>query len=464
MQVYHFYQLLPTLSKSEVRGFRSFLKKQGAVGERLLPLFDYVKQFLPKLDQEKRLDPTAIFFHFFPDHKQDNRKLILNQLSDLHNLLMEFLSWQQLDQIPYLGDYIRLQVLQERGLKDAYHRKAKQLSRKLESHTAAGSWELLFRAKLYEDIIQNTGEKFTVMAAILKKLRSVLDEGYLAGRYKFAAAWVKFQQFLPGKESDLEPDLPLVHGPLAEAYRRCYQLEQYEKEADFLALRQMVLDQKITRIPPEDQYELLTSLVNFTAAQIRNRKMDYLQEAFQLYQYGLEHKILLQGRGLTTGKFSNIVSLGCSLQEFNWTLDFIQRYQQHLPMEDSRPLAVLSQANVSMEKKAFQECLDILRNFTFFHPNYSLKARLLELRAMYDLPDRDEEDILQAGRNFRRFLQTNRSVKGDNKKSALHFLSMIRALVRRKKSRDHLHQKFQELNPVFHQKWLKDKLASYTRR
>ncbi|PHN02325.1 hypothetical protein [Flavilitoribacter nigricans] len=465
MQVYHFYELLPTLSRAELRKFRAFLKKEGAPGERLIPLFDYVKRYLPELDNEKHLDPTAIFYKLYPGEKTDNRKLVLNQLSALHTFLLDFLVREKLNRSDSLLEYLRLEVLRERGQYGTYDRKARQLSKKLEQQSASGIWELLFRARLYEDqLIYNRSDKLAEKAVVLEKLRSDLHEGFLAGYYKFAAGWVKICQFVQGQKPSPGPEPELEHGPLSTAYRLAYALEQFGRVEDFQQLLGIVRYSEMRRIPAEDQYELLTSLINFAAARIRAGEMAYLREAFELYRYGLKSKILLRGRGLTPDKYSNMVSLGCSLAEFDWTLGFITKYKRYLPAEEREPLSVLSKANVLMEQRDWPVCLQTLADYQFSNPHYSLKARLLELRAGYELPRRDEEELLQGCRNFRRFLQSNRSVKGDNKKSALHFMTILRTLVRRKKSREHLEAKFRELRPVFHQKWLENKLASYTPR
>lgn len=465
MQIYHLYQLLPALSKKELGHFRSFLKKYGSQGERLLPLYDYLRKFYPHLAGEQRLDPDAIFSHLYPAAKMENRKLILNQLSELHGLLHDFLLVQKLQEDDRRAAYLKLEILGERAQTDAYQRKSAQLLKELEEDPAPSWHDLLLKVRVYEDqLIRELPATYAEGAAMLRQLLADLDEAYMAARYKFMTGLAKYKQFLDAPDPDPVPQLPAANGKLSGAYQLCYQLEQHKQESDFYKLDQLLRSEDRLAISIADQYEILTTLINYAAHQIRIGRETYLRIALDLYQFGLIERILLQGRGLTVAKFSNIVSLGCLLQEFDWTLEFIERYESFLPETERYQQKILSKAIVCLEQGNYQDCLATLQKAFFTDPVYSLRARALSLRALYDHPEMDEEEILQSCRNFRSFLKSHRSVKGKNKDAAIHLISMIRALVKRDKSQNDLEIQLQGLHPIFYKKWLLSKLASYTKR
>ncbi|MCB0634177.1 MAG: hypothetical protein R2824_02365 [Saprospiraceae bacterium] len=462
MPSYTFFNLFANLDPEKLKPFRSFLKKREGVTSPSLLLFDQVRKFYPVMDDE-RLTLSYLHQKLYGKKMPVREKLVLNQLSDLSGLLRKFLIWEKLNNTPALYDFLELLVLKELNQPELVQRKGMQLEKMLESNTSPTCWELIFRSRLYEEFLKN--EKDIPHASnvqILRKLLLALDEGTSAARFKYLASSVKYQEFF-SKEgtTGITPDL---HPPsaLSTAYRLCFQLEA-KNEVEVFHRLEAIVRENMT-IPAEDRYELLTALINFAARQIKMGQDAYFSKAFELYRFGLESKILLNGSGLTPGKFANIVSLGCHHREFDWTVKFIRQYHPYLPVDKQIQIKYLSLANVKLESGYPKQCINLLSETSFTDVIYHIRYRALLIRALSSLPVLDEERVLQEGRNFRRFLNAQRSIQGHNKVAIVHFIKLTGELIKRKKSKKALIEEVGRLDPVFHKNWIISKLASYRKR
>ena len=77
------------------------------------------------------------------------------------------------------------------------------------------------------------------------------------------------------------------------------------------------------------KFGLLTFLTNYQNGELRNGREEALQELFELYRFGLEQDILVEGRYWATQHFINAIVCACGVGKTDWASDFIRENNFH---------------------------------------------------------------------------------------------------------------------------------------
>ena len=459
-----FYQILRNFEKEHLKGFRSYLKRNEPEMGSLVALWDYVRRFYPDFNEQK-LDPGRISKKFYGKETPASRKLVLNQFSNLYGHLKAYLISVSLKNTPALEVLLEYLYLKEFGIQSELANKLEDLEKVILEKNVLEAWDYLLLSRLYEEQLEHVAT-FSLLDHFKKihTIRAVLAEGYLATQYKFKASLGRYQNFLASQGLEGDPIQRELGQQkiLSKMYKLCYKLEINKEKTTFDELEKLLIG--ATKIPIKDKYLLLTFLLNYVSHKIREGSQDAFQKAFELYTYGLESTILLQESGITPDKFANIISIGCYLKKFDWTLRFIDTYYTFLPEAIQIQYRTYSLAMVRVENNEPEKAIEILKKSLFVDSSYNMRARLLYLRALYSRKNRDEEELLHECRNFRLYLNRNRSIKGDNKMASINFITTLADLVKRNRKKEDIAENLSPKVQVFHRDWLKKQLASYRKR
>jgi hypothetical protein len=471
-----FIQLFKTLrSKEEIKEFESYLKQSEK--RNLIPLLRYLKRFYPEFRYDKKLETVYIFRRLY-ERDEKNRKIIknkhkfiLNQLSELHLELNEFLIQKKFREDHLLYELLHLQVLKERGLNDRFFRKIKTLEKEIVERPKPDLQNDLNKVKFYDTLLGHSRFRDIVhRTEMLRKLMQSLSNFSLGIGYKFGTALQSHNEILGNDSNDPSlfllklaemGSIPPFANPLVHAYVLGYRLEKDKTDEAFYLLKEFNFSEKGKMLSNSDRNELLTVLINFCAKKIRQKEDKYNYEIFNLYKFGLEEELLIDGNDISEHKFMNIISVACKLKEFDWVKFFIKKYDNYLHVSIQFYVVQISMAVVALEKGQSRKALRIIRKTNFPHPYQKLRARMLSIRARYDLDDDTGGDVLNECRNLEHFLKANKMIKDQNRVLTLNFVKMVTLLEKRKLSKDQVLEKFEKYKPVFYQDWIEDKLASY---
>lgn len=463
----------------EVKAFGTHLKHSGKT--RLLTLYNYLRKMHPNFEDRTKLDPAYIFERLYSSGKEkttDNpRKFILNQLSDLHKELNNFLVTAKLQDSPYLYQLLQLEVLKERDLKTRFFRKIDAMEADLYKDAQPNHWQDLIKVKIHEERLahsrfRNTAER----AGELKKFMDALTNFSLAAGYNFGTALIGHKTILgeASREhilfnSTLARNIVTQQyaNPLVKALALAYLVQAAPSADTYQDLKQFLLQNPLSRrLAMSDQFELLTVLVNYCAAQIKEQDIRYLHEAFELNRFGLQAGIFLYEGYLAENKFLNIVSTACRLQEFEWVRTFIDAYRDSLLQPVRYPALQIAYATIGLYEEYPRGVIYILNATSFDHPFHSLRAKMLCMLAKYDLEkegfDGHEVEVLRDCRNLSYFLKHNAIIKGNNKRSTENLVRMVSILARGNQRKASIQATFDEVqSTIFYPDWVQKRIDEY---
>ncbi|MBX2874408.1 MAG: hypothetical protein KTR30_19965, partial [Saprospiraceae bacterium] len=427
--------------------------------------YDYLRKLYPDFSSTKHLDIEYARAKLLPPGAP--RKRLLNLLADLHQLLKDFLVWQQVKANEFAYDFALLEQYKSRKMDKAFFQFADRLIQKYEGQQENSIWSYLQLMMLYRNkFFHPNSPKLNPDDPLPQKSLALLNQFYQGARIRLATELLSREKILhsPGVSNaidEVRTAFPPDESPLIHLYTQVYQLEKEQSEEVFFALKErffsVVAEQELSF---DDQYFVFLHLINFASAQIKKGKQNFLEEAFSIYHFGLQYPILEQGQYFTPTNFSNIVNLACRLKQFEWARYFIKTYQQHLPLEVRESAARISFAMIHFEEGNFEQTLEELQDISYADTFYDLRARSLRLRCFIELEE-SAALILHYCRSFEQFIRRNKKIKGDNAQATTNFIQLSKELARQRSTRVQLQQMLATKQPIFFKSWLSKKILAY---
>lgn len=458
-------QLLQKLTPKEMADFSLYIKSQRPRSVLLRQTFDYLRRLYPDFSSEKHLDIEYARAKLLP--AEAPRKRLLNLLADLHQLLKDFLVWQQVKKNEFAYDFALLEQYKSRKMDKAFFQFADRLIHKYEGQQQRSIWSYLQLMMLYRNkFFHPNSPKLNPDDPLPQKSLALLNQFYQGARIRLATELLNREKILrsPSQTSIIDEPrttFPPDQSPLIHLYTQVYQLEKEQREEIFFSLKnrffKLVENHELNY---EDQYFVFLHLINFASAQIKQGKQNFLEEAFSVYHFGLQYPMLEQGQYFTPTNFSNIVNLACRLKQFDWARYFIQTYQKHLPITVRESAARISFAMIHFEEGDFEQTLGELQDITYANAFYDLRARSLRLRCYVELQE-STALILHYCRSFEQFIRRNKKIKGDNAEASTNFIQLIKELARQRSSKAHLEELLATKQPIFFKSWLSEKILTY---
>jgi len=325
--------LLRSLSKAEQEKLSRFVRSP-YYNERkeLVILLERLYAFAPHFD-EKKMDPTDLFYHLFPEGVFD--KSVLNKLnSKLFQLTEQFVVVEQLNQQPFDQYQLSLQFYASKRLDrhfEAKFRQAKTAFSKLKKgHPARAQHHLGLQKRLAEWMSTHDTRTGDINLQLYNK---ALDEFFLLEKLSLLNAMIGRQKII-----NLNYQKTWINEILAHL-----SAQDYPDWPTISLLKQVLLLQKepeqpqhyfqLKRLLQRQAQHFLPATLRGYFTYLENAVKNifpiaaYFEELFSLYQQQLELGILLHDGKIHHTLFKNIVLSGLELGHFDWVESFIE--EQH---------------------------------------------------------------------------------------------------------------------------------------
>lgn len=160
-------------------------------------------------------------------------------------------------------------------------------------------------------------------------------------------------------------------------------------------------------------------------------------------------------------QFFNVLNAACKVQAVGWAKAFIKDYSPLVDYGFEEERVQLANSMVQFGEGKYEELVQVLMEWPFRNPLYSIRSRALVLLARYEL-DSDDIDLYQEALNFEQFLLRQKSTLGRKYvKDTSGFLRIFKMLIDEKKSADQIKTAIEEASPLYFADWLLEKLATY---
>lgn len=200
---------------------------------------------------------------------------------------------------------------------------------------------------------------------------------------------------------------------------------------------------------------------NYCVFQINLGKVEFYDELFNVYKILLEKEIIFTNGELHPQNYKNIITVGLTVEKFEWVENFIQNHTQRLPKKNQDNDLNYNLAKVYFHTGKYEHVIDQLREVEYKTLNYALEGKLMLLKTYYELKEyRALESLMDS---FRIYLHRNRVISRDVKQQYLNVLRFVKKLAYSapydKKNLEKIKKQINNCKALADKKWILEKVA-----
>lgn len=469
MQKNKFISLLKKLTKQEVKGFHKHLKVEHKREKVALRVFEYFIRFYPDFEQEEKLRLEyayeKIYDTAFTKTEQESKNL-RNKASQLGIWLKEFLIKDKVQHHQALQQSIWLSILQEKGLKKEFSRKATEFYHQTRSAAFRTPMDALpnwMASYFHREHL--SGDKALAYAKTIQQCTETMIDSWEVLRLKMAC-----EMSLVSRTNEQAP-IPKEAKPieyhqvglstLKDTYEALLGLTD-SGEARYFDRLESLLTQQGHHIDPKELEGIIQYAYNYTADQSRrNQDAMHYERTHRLNKISLTYGAFTSDGDLDSVAFGNFVTVACLTKDFEWASRFIQDYSHVLSENNRQDATILAKAIIAFEAGNLKEVPKLLEDLVFENPLDTIRAKSLLLRSYYEL-NADQNVILDTCTYFENMLR--RSGKTDTFKAMLAFVLVLKKLVTQKSSKKAIIDSIHKAPKIYSRKWLLEKTVHYKPR
>lgn len=399
-----------------------------------------LKIILAGLDKpEIRLDRNYVFKKLFPGEPFNEQKLH-NVMSYLKKLYHRFLAYQFIEEQKYLEQLLTLEYafdnnqydllknrakLMDKALKDDKYRDSDFYYTSFRMNNLLGYYEAQYKdrskSSFFDKMLDNL-DKFYIREKLVNSCHLTANMIMLNTKYEFRFLETLLDH-LKQNWAQYEADTSILM-----YYTILMSLREQDNEEHYLRLKQ-ILAKEQDSLPAREGRNLYTFAYNYCILRINRGFPEYQNELFQLYKHSLKNKngIMFDNGFLSEWDYKNITVLGCKLEEFEWTENFLQTFKDNIHPSRRENAYNFNLAFLYYNKKMYNEALYALLLVQFTDVKYHLNTSFLLLRTYHAL--KDTEALLSLIETFRIYVMRNRKMTTEQKRGYTNFLRFAKKIV-----------------------------------
>jgi hypothetical protein len=457
-------QLLSALTRDEMESFGDFLRSP-YFNQRddLLQMFNFLRNLAPAFPDDM-LQKGTVFQAAFP-HETFDEKLLAYRMNYLLQQGERFLSIRAFEQSPFLPHLYLMEDLVARKLEKEFQFVHKKLNRQLDEAEIIDSEAFFHRFRIGEigDQLFMTKDERRYDPN-LELASDNLDRFYFSKKLRMMGEMINRQHIFsqPYNQHIHElimnglEDSDMLDSPLIKTYYHILQMLSDEENAqDQYNQVKALFQSSLSSFSETDKQNILSHLLNFCIRQIREQvdRRPFLEEALNLYIFGIESKIYLPNNQLSPWHFKNIIKLAFNLGNFDWAENFMYQYSPNLQETFRENALYYNLADLYYQKKDYDKAMKFLNQVEFTDIHYNLNAKLLLLKIYYELDE--EEALLSLLASFSVYLKRNKYLSNDLRKTYENFCKLLARIMRRNPRKwPAIKNDIQHTSPITDRKWL----------
>lgn len=392
MQNSQLVHILFSLSKKESRELRKWLVSP-IHNQRsdVVQLYEYLTSG-NRLEDDKSLEKERIFRKLYPKEVYDDARM-RQVIHFLQESIEAYFTFKKSTEDEVLANLYLAQSYRERKLLKLHEKIMKELQHKQEVEPLLNDETLELRYLVEKEKSLQLSEKSRAVALNYQEMSDLAEMAFIAKKLKLACLMLSHQKIYK-KDYDfgmldamleyLKTKENIFDTPFIKLYYHIYNLFRYpQEEAHFYEVKKnlQAYDEAFSNAEKSDLYLIA---INYCIGRMNIGSKQFVREAFELYQKGLENSILLEGGFLSPLNFRNIVTAGTTLKEFDWVSSFIEEYQQYLAPEYRDNFVKFALARLYFEQGDYDRAQDLLIQFDIDDILINLTAKTMLIRLYYE--------------------------------------------------------------------------------
>ncbi len=459
-------QLLKSLDKDEISRFKKYLTKRHYNNEVTLKILDFILKHYPSFES-KNINKDYILVHVLHQEK-GLPKRISNEFHKLYKWLLDFLIMEKIGVDDLLRNQIILKIFKERKVDRLYFQKIEMLKKDISNHRES-IWKYLNMVLLHHS------QYFYAATAKLRNVENLLTAAIESLQLFYQLTMLKYNSEFQNRSNILSPvkmtDGNLWYTPLSlnstvekpsflfSLYQKIYLFTSHPYPELYLELKN-TLYSKHQNLVLEDRAVLLTYLINYTIKKINSGEISFVQETFELHEFGFRNAILATSGYLTVDKFRNILIIACELEKSEWSKSFLKEHIEYVPEEHRASLKALGNALILFSKREYIQCIDYLNKVDFKDYGYTLQTKFILLKCYYELRPEYGKTLESFLNSFYNTIRRNTTIHQGTLESYQNSINIIKKLLRvnSRKSQIDVLSEVQSQNYIAGKTWLLKKV------
>ncbi len=475
MKTTHLVKILSELSPRELKKFEEWVHSPFFnKNEKVKRMCRFILQYIPDFEHQD-FTKHATFEYTFRK-KNYNALQFNNVLSDLLQLLFQYLAYQNFQKTSEFEKLCLMNELFAKGLNDSMLKVSKRFV-KAKEKTSVRNSSSFFDSYLYHKQMDEYALTQPVRAfhESLQLKNDELDLFYVATKLKIACDMASRNlvvqanyetHFLDEILSRIENDPTLYENhPAISVYYNVLQTMTNGDKSYYFQLKSLLAD-NLSVFPKEELRILYDYARNYCIRKINRGEAIYYKEILNLYQFLLDNQIIFKNGYLTQWDYKNIITVGVRLKEFDWTENFIHEYKSQLPPKEQENAFIYNLASYHYERKNYKKSLLLLHEVRFTDASYYIGAKVIQLKSYYELEESDA--FYSLIESFKIYIIRNRQLSEYRRKANLNFLKLALKVFKLKENAYFLQKKtleeqkqailkmIEETTPLMNKTWLKD--------
>ena len=229
----------------------------------------------------------------------------------------------------------------------------------------------------------------------LQEISDNLDLSYITQKLRQTCFSLSHQAVYP-KDYDfglLDKMLELLESgryletPAVAVYYYCYHaLTQPEEEAHFRKFKTLLIEHA-SLFPVREKRDLYLLATNYCIKKMNEGERQFAREGLDIYKEALSQNALFADGRLSRFTFFNIITKALVCEEFDWTEQFINQYQEHLELKHREASASYSMARLEYERGNQTAALQLLQKADYEDLLQNLQAKALMAKIFFESQD-----------------------------------------------------------------------------
>lgn len=460
--------LFNSLNKKEIRDLNKWLQSPFFnQREDVILLFDYLKINAKKKDDS--LEKKETFAALWKGEIYEDTK-IRYAMSFLFNQIKDYLTYVEWQNEPVAPKSARTRALWHHGQDASYQKEMEQLTAQLSEEQNFTYLQHFHVYQLNLEKYRSSIKKSRTNAANLQEVSDALTTFYICETMRVASIMITHKTVNTQVEYSslmLEEVLqkavlsPFADLPEVAIYYNIYRaLTETDNPTYFKNLKQLITThwQRFAAIEMRDIYLLA---INYCIKKLNSGQPEFIREALDLYQVGLEKGIFLENGELSRFTYNNALTLYLYLKEFEAAKTFLERYKEHLPSKQRHNIYLYNLTVYHFKKQEYQTVMELLQEVRFRDVLYNLDARRMLLRAYFEAEAFDAlESLLDSFQTYMR----RRYDLGYHKEMYVNLIRFMRRLLTigyKKEALKALYTEVESTTAVVDKVWLLEKIEEW---
>jgi len=456
-------EILKTCSKQELRMLNKWMRSPAHnQREDVILLYDYLLKD-DHLWKDEYLPKSVAFPSIYPKEDYDDAK-IRQTIFFFMKALEDFLIYQEIRESDVQAKMTLSRVYRKRRLDRHFEKNMKQignLQKKQVQRNRDYHRNEFYRLQEEYDFV--VSQKRTVDMN-LQEVSDTLDIAYLADKLRHSCHMLAHQavykvsytlSLMTEIFNHIENNPKILEIPAIAIYYYGYMtVTDKENETHFHNLKTQIFENG-QLFPQRELMALYIIALNYCIGRANMGVVHFIRESFDLYRQGIETEILIQRGQISRFTFTNAVTNGTYVKEFDWVEDFIHNYKGYLDKKSREDVVQFCLSKLHYEKADYNKALRICTQMDYGDMLMNFVSKTMVIKIYYE---QSELEVLES------YLESFRSYLSRKKATAYHksnFKNIIRLTKKllktnpyAPKNKQKLKKEIENTTPLTERTWL----------